>query len=159
MLRPSSPANAERGAHPCRARRVELGGHVGDEEYGARGVTERGGDLPVTGRFALWAGRRVEVTGQKEREVACRGISEEIVLRLDAARGKDRDRYSCVAPALECRAHVGVDFPFSLQLAPAIPGFPNTALERLQSRRFAITIHQPIDIGFGIPRRKIRVMR
>src|SRR5258706_56935 len=99
----------------------------------------------------LWTGRRVEVSRQERGEVTGRRIGEKISLRLHAARREDRDLLSGVAPALECRPHVGVDLAFSFQLTRLVARFPNPPLQRLERRRFAVAVHQPVDVGFGIP--------
>src|SRR5467141_3604445 len=116
----SGAANAQRGPHARCKRGVELGAHVGDEEHNVRGLTERRGDPAIAVRFALGAGRRVEVAGQKWREIARGGVGEKTALRRDAARGKDRDRLAGGVPTLERRAHVRIEFPLIAKSASAI---------------------------------------
>src|SRR2546422_1659781 len=159
IVRREGATNAQSGAHAGLSGGIELRWYVRDEEHVTRFLAERCRNLTITSRFAFRPRRRIEVTGQERREITCRGVREKIALRLDAAGGKDRDRLARAVPPLERRAYIGIDCAFAPEPARALSVFTDPALQTLQARRFAIAIHQPIDIGFGIPGRKIRRRR
>src|SRR2546430_16102217 len=87
-------ADAQRSMHSSRPRRIELSNDVGHEQHVLRGAVQRSGDAPVTRRLALRSGRRVEIPGEKRREIAGSRIREETALGLNAAGRKDGDRLS-----------------------------------------------------------------
>src|SRR5947209_20423769 len=85
------PAYAQRRPHARGARRIELRRNVGDEDHIGRLTSECSSDLAITARLSLWPRRRVEVAGEKWREITRRRVREEIALRLDAAGRKNGD--------------------------------------------------------------------
>src|SRR5206468_7991632 len=103
-----------------------------DEQHVTRLLSQRRRYLTITPGFAFRPGRRVEIAREKRREIAVRGVGEEIALRLHAARRKNGDALAGLLPARQRRPHVGVDCALALQRAGAEARFPDPALERLQ---------------------------
>src|SRR3989442_15461498 len=92
------PAYAQRRPHARGARRIELRRDVGDEEHVRRPASECSRDLAIAARFFFWPRRRIEVAGEKWREITRGGVREEIALRLDAAGRKNGDLFAGRSP-------------------------------------------------------------
>jgi len=147
-------AHAQRRPHFRGVRGIELCDNVGTNRMSlvsdpALSRSFGSSSLPALVRSSCRSSRT------KEREVARRGVGEEIALRLDAAE----EKIAIALPASCQRSSAGRTsdrLPLCRAARPRDSRLPKFGLQCLQPRRFAVAIHQPIDVGFRIPRRKIR---
>jgi len=82
--------------------------------------------------------------GDMLREVASRRMCEEQFLRQHAARRENADLFLLLLPSLQCTWNVIKNL--AAQFASLIALFPDPALERFQGCRFAIAVHQPLNV-------------
>src|SRR5205814_7337581 len=86
----------------------------------------------------------IEVPPQESGEITGRRVTEQQLLREDAARGEDAGRNAGTVPALEGDGNVGEDL--ADQFAAHVAVLPDPALQLFEGWRLAIAIHQPVDV-------------
>src|SRR5690242_10521180 len=126
-------ASRERRAHSGCARGVQLADDVGHEEYAAGASPNGACDEPVAVRRGLRSSRRIEIPGEKPREIAGRRMAKQQLLRENAPGRKNAETNAALVPGLERRQHVRKDL--ASQLTAAVAFLPDQPLELLERRR------------------------
>ena len=136
-----------------RDRRVELGGHVRQEQRRGRRDAERRGDRGVGAAVALGAGvHRVEVGDDQPAQISGICVREPCSLAGDRPRRVDGDGDTVGVPGAEPRGDVSEDV--GGQLARREAGRPDLTLQGLERGGLEVGVHPGVQHGDDVGGRR-----